>query len=213
MPVLATFVNLLKTLYSWHTTCMHYEKRRLFIGIHLSPFLRKTLNQEVRTWGKEVLIPTSEENFHITLHHLGFVMEDQIPELCQHLSEAVASIQTFDVHLSDIEILDSLENPKMIWLSGEPSEPLRLLHEAVERALGVFVTERKSFRPHITLAKIKKAKWLTAQKEGGTLPKIKMCLNVNDPVDTITLFETTVRDGKRLYDPLATFLLGQDYET
>lgn len=191
---------------------MHYQKRRLFIGIHLSPFLRKKLNQEVQTWGKEVLIPTNEGNFHITLHHLGFVLEDQIPELCEHLAEAVADIQTFDVSFRDIEILESLENPKMIWLSGEPSEPLRHLHEAVEKALGIFVTERKSFRPHVTLAKIKKAKWLRAQKEGGNLPKIKMCLNVNDPVESITLFETTVREGKRFYDPLATFSLGQEYE-
>ncbi len=192
---------------------MHYEKRRLFVGIHLSPFLRKKLNQEVSTWGKEVLIPTNEENFHITLHHLGFVLEDQIPELCMILSEAAKDIASFDMSLKDIQILESLENPKMIWLSGEPSEPLRKLHQAVEKALGVFVTERKSFRPHVTLAKIKKAKWLKAQKEGGSIPKIKMCLNVNDPVDTITLFESTVRDGKRLYDPLATFPLGNEYES
>lgn len=191
---------------------MHYEKRRLFIGIHLSPFLRKKLNQEVAAWGKEVLIPTNEENFHVTLHHLGFVLEDQIPELCQLLGDAVKNIATFDVSLKDIQVLESLENPKMIWLSGEPSEPLRKLHQAVEQALDVFVAERKSFRPHVTLAKIKKAKWLKAQTEGKGLPKIKMCLRVNDPVESITLFETTVRDGKRLYDPLATFPLGNDYE-
>lgn len=191
---------------------MHYEKRRLFVGIHLTPFLRKRLNQEVTTWGKDVLIPTNEENFHVTLHHLGFVLEDQIPELCQVLEEAVSGIAPFDVTLKDIKVVESLENPKFIWLSGEPSEPLRKLHQAVEQALGVFVTERKSFSPHVTLAQIKKAKWLRAQAAGTGLPKIKMCLNVNDPVDTITLFETTVREGKRLYDPLASFPLGSDYE-
>jgi 2'-5' RNA ligase len=191
---------------------MHYEKRRLFVGIHLSPFLRKKLNQEVKTWGKDVLIPTNEENFHITLHFLGFVLEDQIPELINRLGEAVNDLEAFDISMSDIQILDSLENPKMIWLTGEASEPLRKLHEAVEKALGVFVTERKSFRPHVTMAKIKKAKWLKAQEEGKGLPKIKMCLKVNDPVDAITLFESTVRDGKKFFDPLATFPLGQEYE-
>jgi 2'-5' RNA ligase len=191
---------------------MHYEKRRLFVGIHLTPFLRKRLNQEVATWGKDVLIPTNEENFHVTLHHLGFVLEDQIPELCQLLAEAASTIAPFDVTLKDIEVVESLENPKFIWLSGEPSEPLRQLHQAVEKALGVFATERKSFRPHVTMAQIKKAKWLRAQAAGTGLPKVKMCLNVNDPVDTITLFETTVREGKRLYDPLASFPLGSEYE-
>ncbi len=191
---------------------MHYEKRRLFIGIHLSPFLRKKLNQEVMSWGKDVLIPTNEENFHITLQHLGFVLEDQIPEISRCLEEAVSTIQAFDVSLNEIKIMESLENPKMIWLSGEPSEPLRHLYQEVEKALGVFVTERKNFRPHVTMAKIKKAKWLKAQAAGQGLPKIKMCLNVNDPVESITLFETIVRDGKRLYDPLVSFPLGQDYE-
>lgn len=189
---------------------MHYEKRRLFVGIHLSPFLRKKLNQEVQAWGKDVLIPTNEDNFHVTLHHLGFVLEDELPNLITRLDEAASKIQAFDVSLSDITVLESLENPKMIWLTGEASEPLRKLHEEVEKALGVFVTERKSFRPHVTLAKIKKAKWLRAQEAEKGLPKIKMCLNVNDPVDSITLFETTVREGKRFYDPLATFPLGYE---
>lgn len=191
---------------------MHYEKRRLFIGIHLSPFVRKKLHQEVQSWGKELLIPTNEENFHITLHHLGFVLEDHIPELISRLTEAADTIESFEVSFKDIQILESLENPKLIWLSGEASEPLRQLHEAVEKALGVFTAERKSFRPHVTLAKIKKAKWLKAHQENTGIPKIKMCLNLSDPVESITLFETVVRDGKRLYDPIATFPLSGEQQ-
>lgn len=190
---------------------MHHQKRRLFIGIHLTPYLRKKLANEVADWGKEVLISTHEENFHITLLHLGFVLEDQIPELCEQLQEVAQKIESFDVTFNSMEILESLENPKMIWLTGEPSEPLRLLYQEIEKSFGKFFAERKQFRPHVTLAKIKKAKWLRAQKEGNTLPKIKMCLQLHDPVESITLFETTEREGKRFYDPLATYLLGQDY--
>lgn len=191
---------------------MHYQKRRLFVGINLSPFLKKKLAQEVSTWGKAVIIPTHEENFHITLHYLGFVLEDQIPEICQTLENVAARTQVFDVYFNEMQIVDSLENPKMIWLSGEPSEPLRKLHQEIEKAFGTFTAERKSFRPHVTLAKIKKAKWREAEVSGNPLPKIKMCLNVNDPVDTITLFETIVRDGKRFYDPIATYPLGSEYD-
>lgn len=191
---------------------MHYQKRRLFIGIHLSPFLRKKLAQEVAAWGKEVLIPTREENFHISLHHLGFVLEDQIPALCIKLQDAVANIEAFDVTFTGMEVRESLENPKMISLTGEPSVPLKLLYEEIEKALGMFMAERKSFRPQVAMAQIKKAKWLTRQTAGEPLPNVKENFRANDPVESITLFETTVRDGKKLHDPLATASFGQQYE-
>lgn len=187
---------------------MHYEKRRLFVGIHLTPFLRKRLAAEVGRWESEVLLPTREENLHITLHFLGFVQEDQIPRICERLEEAVQGVVPFDVYFSQIEILDSLQNPKHVWLTGEANESLRVLHGKIEKSLGVFITERKSYRPHVTLAKIKKAKFLQKEAEapGSAVPNIKMCLNVNDPVDGITLFESVSINGKHTYDPLATFL-------
>ncbi len=189
---------------------MNYLKRRLFVGIHLSPFVRKKLAKEVEGWNTEFIIPTHQDNFHITLRFLGFVLEDQIPTLCELLEKAAQKRETFDVNFSSIEIVDSLENPKNIWLAGEASEELRLLHEEIEKALDVFVTERKSYRPHVTLAKVKKAKWLKAAAENReVLPKIKTCLRINDPVESITLFESTSIDGKRVYDPLATFPLGE----
>jgi RNA 2',3'-cyclic 3'-phosphodiesterase len=191
---------------------MYYEKRRLFVGIHLTPFLRKRLAKEIEKWNSEVLLPTREQNLHITLQFLGFVQEDQIPDICSRLEEAVKNTEVFDVYFNEVQIVDSLQNPKHIWLSGGANEPLRLLQEKVAKAMGTFVTERKSYRPHVTMAKIKKAKFLQKESEApdSALPNIKMCLNVNDPVDAIVLFESASIDGKRVYDPLATFPLGSD---
>jgi 2'-5' RNA ligase len=189
---------------------MNYIKRRLFVGIGVSPFVQKKLAKEVEGFGKDLVIPTQPENFHITLCLLGFILEDEIPTLCEALEVAAARARSFEVSFSAIEVMDSLENPKNIWLTGEANEDLRKLHQEVEKALGIFVTERKSYRPHITLAKIKKAKWLLAAADDqAALPKIKERLHITDPVETITLFESASIDGKRIYDPLATFMLGE----
>jgi 2'-5' RNA ligase len=189
---------------------MNYLKRRLFVGIGASPFVQKKLAKEVAGWGKDLVIPTEQENFHITLCFLGFILEDEIPTICEALELAAAKVNSFEVSFSAIEVRDSLENPKNIWLTGESNEDLRKLHEEVEKALGIFVTEKKSYRPHITLAKIKKAKWLrAAENNETTVPKIREGLHITDPVETLTLFESTSIDGKRVYDPLATFMLGE----
>lgn len=189
---------------------MNYLKRRLFIGIHVSPFVRKKLAAEVARWNTDLIIPTREDNFHITLQFLGFILEDEIPAICEVLEAAAKRAESFEVNFSAIEVMDSLENPKNIWLTGEANEELRKLQEEVEKALGTFVTERKSYRPHITLAKVKKAKWLrTAESNPGVLPQVEKSFRISDPVETITLFESTSIDGKRVYDPLASFMLGE----
>jgi 2'-5' RNA ligase len=187
---------------------MNYIKRRLFVGIQLSPFVQKKLAKEIAKWGEDLIIPTQPENLHITLHMLGFILEDEIPTICEALESAAARVTSFEVEFSAIEVLESLANPKHIWLTGEANEDVRKLHEEIEKALGIFVTERKSYRPHITLAKIKKARWLRAAEHNqSTLPQIRTGLRIADPVEAITLFESTSIDGKRVYDPLASFPL------
>ncbi|MEK7494614.1 MAG: RNA 2',3'-cyclic phosphodiesterase [Patescibacteria group bacterium] len=182
---------------------MIYQRRKLFIGLPLSPALRKRLTREIGEWPKEAIIPTREENLHITLMFLGYVYEDQIPEVTEKLIEATEGVPFFELHFTKMELLDSEENPKMIWLTGEPSEELKNLHERIEKAFSSFVTERKAYRPHITLAKTKKPKWLALPKK----PILKDSLSLMESIDSVVLFESLDIEGKRHYEPIDTFPL------
>lgn len=179
------------------------KTRRLFVGIPLSPELRKRLKREMLSWPKEAVLQTAEENLHVTLMFLGFVQEEDIPEMCATVGGACEEHQAFELSFTGMELQDSAENPKMIWLSGEASEELKKLRESLEKAFSTFVVEKKIYRPHVTLAKIKKSKWLTLEKK----PILKEKLFLIESIDTIAVFESLTIDGKRRYEQIDTFHL------
>lgn len=179
------------------------KTRRLFVGIPLSSAFRKRLTQEQTTWPKEAVILTAPENLHITLFFLGFVREEEVANVCLQVSEACKSIESFELTFNEIKLMDSPDAPKMIWLSGEPSDALRILRETIEKAFSSFITEKKSYRPHVTLAKIKKSQWLKLDKK----PRLKEKLLLIEPVDTVAVFESLSLDGKRCYEQIDTFSL------
>jgi 2'-5' RNA ligase len=155
------------------------------------------------SWPKEAVLQTAEDNLHVTLMFLGFVHEEDVPEMCVKVGEVCEDISAFELSFSGIELLDNDENPKMIQLKGEPSEELKQLREALEKAFSAFVTEKKIYRPHITLAKIKKSKWLKLEKK----PTLKETLHLIESIDTVAVFESLAIDGKRRYEQIDTFLL------
>jgi 2'-5' RNA ligase len=179
------------------------KTRRLFVGIPLSPPLRKRLKKEMLSWPKEAVLQTAEDNLHVTLMFLGFVHEEDVPEMCAKVGEVCEMIPSFELSFTGMELQDSDEQPKTIQLRGEPSEELKGLREALEKTFSAFITEKKAYRPHITLAKIKKSKWLKLEKK----PVLKETLALIEPVDTVAVFESLAIDGKRRYEQIDTFPL------
>lgn len=179
------------------------KTRRLFVGIPLSALLRKRLTQEMQGWPKEAVLRTAPDNLHVTLFFLGFVQEEQIPEACAKVGEACRGIGSFELVFDGMRFSDDGEAPKMIWLAGGANDDLRRLLEAIEKEFSSFVAEKKAYRPHVTLAKIKKSRWLKLAEK----PKLKESFSVIEPVDTVAVFESLSLDGKRRYEPIDTFPL------
>lgn len=173
------------------------------MGIPLSAPLRKRLTQEMQTWPKEAILRTAEENLHVTVFFLGFIQEEHIGEICARVGEVCKDVESFELAFTGMKLLENEESPKMIWLTGEVNDALRILLEKIEKAFSSFVAEKKSYRPHITLAKIKKSKWLKLAEK----PKLKESLSIIEPVDTLAVFESLTLDGKRRYEQIDTFPL------
>jgi len=179
------------------------KTRRLFVGIPLSSPLRKRLMQEMETWPKEAVLRTMEENLHVTLFFLGFVQEEEVGEMCRRVGEVCQNVESFDLEFTGIKLMESEESPKMIGLTGEASDELRILLQKIEQAFSSFINEKKVYRPHITLAKIKKSKWLKLE----TKPVLKDKLSLMETVENIAVFESLSLDGKRRYEAIDTFPL------
>jgi 2'-5' RNA ligase len=179
------------------------KTRRLFVGIPLSAPLRKRLTQEMQDWPKEAVLFTAPDNLHVTLFFLGFVHEENVADVCMRVGEACRDAESFELVFNGMKLMDSEEAPKMIWLTGEPNDALRKILTSIEKEFSSFIAEKKIYRPHVTLAKIKKSKWLKLAEK----PQLKEKLSVVDPVDTIAVFESLSLEGKRRYEQIDTFPL------
>ena len=134
-------------------------QRKIFISINLSPRTKKSLTRAIFKWQDLPVKWVKEPNLHITLSFLGHINDSVIPEICEKVRTAVSGFEMMDLAFTRIELASTKDDPRLVWLTGEPSEELKSLHEAIEKTLGIFVSDKKSFRPHITLGKIRQKKW------------------------------------------------------
>lgn len=134
-------------------------QRKIFISINLPERDKKRLVKAAEKWQDLPVKWVKEQNLHITLFFLGHITDDAISEICAKVRQASGSKEIFDVEFDCIEIGPSAEEQRFIWLTGKPNEELKNIQEAIEKKLGIFVSGKKSFRPHITLGRIRQHKW------------------------------------------------------
>ena len=134
-------------------------KRKIFISLNLSEKVKKRLLESVEAWKNLPVKWTKEQNLHVTLIFLGYIADDGIAEICNQVRLAAQSQEVMDLHFNRIALVPSNDEPRMIWLFGETSPQLKDLQECLEKNLDIFVSSKKSFRPHVTLGKIRKNKW------------------------------------------------------
>lgn len=174
-------------------------QRRLFVGIPLSSALASRLTREMSSWPEEVFLKTVKENLHVTLFFLGFIPESMVPEICEKVRRLCEAEDSFEIAFSGIRFVPDVLDPKMVWLSGEPSDALRNLTTAIKRELDFTVlSDPKIYRPNITLARIKKS----AFRKLDPKPDIEKKLHLVEPVETVVVYESVIEDGERKYSAL-----------
>jgi len=167
-----------------------------------------------------------KENFHLTLNFLGYVAGENIPELCESIRKVAKNIQSFELEFQKIEAGPDNRVKKMIWATGEKSEELAELKYQLDKALGFLAREKREFRPHITLGRIKREQWrkifpratehrshqATGQVDrSGTGDKPELDVSrdfkFSVPVSLVELYESKFEKGKRVYYVLESFSL------
>lgn len=179
-------------------------QKRLFTAISLPEETKKRLFRFVSKEYKNLPVKwVRQENFHITLNFLGYIPVEKIPEICKSIQKVSESEGSFELQFTKAKIGPNLENKKMIWAVGEKSEELSELKYRLDKALGLFVREKREFKPHITLGRIQKKKWKKIHPE----PFIERSLNFFVPVSSIEILESRFEKGKRVYYILESFSL------
>ncbi len=139
------------------------------------------------------------ENWHITLVFLGDVPERSLGLIDQLVAPIVENTPPLPAPLVALEWFPSPLKPRMLTLKVEASEPLMSLQSEVVAALRRegFHSERRAYRPHITLARLKGSRKLVEP------PSLLPITPIREELSELVLFESHQRE--RRYIPLQHF--------
>lgn len=141
---------------------MDDSKIRSFLAVELPLGLRDEL-VKVHSDLKETdfklnLVP--KDNIHITIAFLGNVSKKTLVELFLKLNERLSSFEKFTIKVSGLGFFGKRSSPRALWAGIENQDELKELYNLVtdEVAQMGIELEKRDFKPHVTIARIKHAK-------------------------------------------------------
>ena len=141
---------------------------------------------------------TPKENFHLTLHFLGEVEEEDLDYLQEAIFETARRNRPFTLTLDKVGFFPR-GNKGILWVGLEKSNPLQRLFSTLEKSLEQqgFARERKGLSPHITLGREVEPhrSFMDVQKNVRIEP-------MKISVRSISLMESVRKGPKLVYVPL-----------
>lgn len=140
---------------------------RTFIAIELDKDLQDALSR-LQQRIRDQVAPRSvrwvrPEGIHLTLKFLGDTPEDKIGEVKDAVRQAAARAAPFFFTVGGVGCFPNSRRPRVLWTGlQEPTGTLAALRDAVEAHVAPlgFPTERRPFRPHLTLGRVQR--WASA---------------------------------------------------
>ena len=186
------------------------EKLRTFIAIKISPeFMQQCaiLIDELKTLSAAVKW-VRPESIHLTLKFLGHITPDQLEQVKETVKDVVKKQRRFELEASGLGAFPSLDRPRVFWvgLAGSGRQQLMVLQKQLETALAQigFPEEKRAFKPHLTLGRVKSSRQLTRVIEkikSTTFPHIAF------PVTDILIMRSELRPDGARYSVLKSFPL------
>jgi 2'-5' RNA ligase len=183
---------------------------RAFIAIGIDSEIKKRLSKHIdklKGAGADVkwVVP---ENIHLTLKFLGYIEEDTLPCLNKIISDAVSSLESFNVSIGNIGAFPSRKRPRIVYVCVEDEENILLklhgnLNKGVEE-LGI-KKEFKEYVGHITLGRIKTQK--NIYKLTTALESETECFFGHEKINYLSLMQSQLTPKGPIYTKLNNFLL------
>jgi 2'-5' RNA ligase len=134
---------------------------RLFVACEVPDDVRETIGETIEGLRKKsgaAVRWIRADGVHVTLKFLGEVPVKKLPAVKLAIQEAVVGHAPFELEFSNIGTFGGREGLRLMWV-GIAGDVLRLeaLVRAVNAALAVvgFEPERRPFRPHLTLGRVR----------------------------------------------------------
>jgi 2'-5' RNA ligase len=144
-------------------------------------------------------------SWHVTLVFLGEVAERSLGTVVDAIAPILERAPPLQLPLTHLGWFPSAMKPRLLVMHAEPTAPLMQLHSklAAELRREGFHSERREYRPHLTLARLQGAR---KQFNPPALPPIKpLQLELTE----VMLFESVQGGHSRDYKSLHRFGLGR----
>ena len=106
------------------------------------------------------------DNIHITLRFLGDISSEQVEAITRAVEGAVEGVPPFEIRLKGVGVFPKMSNPRVVWIGLQNVEPLAKMVKDLEGPLNDlgFRPDRKGFKPHVTVGRVKKRKGIDRLK-------------------------------------------------
>lgn len=190
------------------------ESKRSFIAVYFSKTLIDSLvelQSNLRgALGERAAVKwVNGSNIHLTLQFLGQVDGELLPLLSEELAGAFSANAPFEVVLRGAGCFPGPSRPRVIWAGiTAGAEELAALYQALVNVTGPlgFEPEKRPFKPHVTLARIK-----NPRKIGNISRAITKLADQplgSCQIDQVCLMASELRPQGPLYTTLDSFALG-----
>ena len=141
---------------------------------------------------------------HLTLHFFGDIGLRGVEKISRVIPPLVQTAKPVHLLLRGVGGFPNYSQPRIIWagIEGEV-EPLALFHSKLESELkqAGFICEKRDFKPHLTLGRVREGK--------KAAPVKNILLGPTDPkqVSEIILYKSILTPAGPQYEKLQTFPL------
>lgn len=186
---------------------------RLFVACEVPLDIQTALGgviDQLRPYSGNAVRWVKPDGVHVTLKFLGEVQQKKLPAIKMALGEAVMRHSPFTLEFDQLGIFGGREGLRIMWV-GIAGDVLRLeaLVRDVNLALGVvgFEPERRPFRPHLTLGRVKDEVSTRHRAEIEVATGKIEVPQVSWRTSQISLMRSRLTPQGAMYDVVATFPL------
>ena len=136
---------------------------RVFCAVELPAEVRARLEDHILRLRKEVPDAAASwsrvENIHLTLKFFGNVEVKRIEKISAAAERVVKQFSTFQIGVGGTGVFPRPSRPQVLWIGvSDPSGQLRALQERFENECAAegFEKEDRAYRPHLTIARLRK---------------------------------------------------------
>jgi 2'-5' RNA ligase len=182
---------------------------RAFVALELPPEIQQALRQisaDLKAKLKGLPLRwVAVENIHLTLNFLGDIPEDNIKAIADLLSAKTKSVPPFEIELGGLGVFPNPRRPNVVWVGVSAPDTLNDLQKLLETELSRlgFPAEERSFSPHLTLARVRRAaRPADLQRIGEIVTSVSVAAAAAGCIESVALFRSDLKPSGAVYNAL-----------